>query len=482
MLPSFGEPSAPGALGGSMREAELPSSRKSRVLNLAPEMAKRNAVLLSSLDSRLPVRRLDGFSDLVNYAPMADEPVHRWFPYREGYSTRLVDALVGKMRRDKKILDPFCGCGTTLIAGQRLGFSCYGLEVNPLSVLVTRVKTRHYTMSDRAKLERYKREAENLGRSAPRFKPPDLKIIDRLFHNRILDTLLSLKTFINEIPSEKHREFLMTAWLSILEDVSNVYKEGNGIKYRNRRRTPDGYVAIPLEQWQATAFPSDKHGFVLNRFSEHLWMMIEDLQQLKKYRDADVYNRSATEMDTLSPGSIGFCMFSPPYCNCFNYFKAFKVELWMGGFVQTYEDMQELNRRALRSHVETKLKRPADENIDVVEKFVELIDPEMLWDSRIPQAVRGYFIDMFQVLRNLFRVLRNGARCVMVIGNSAYGGVLIPTDSLIAAIGRTLGFEVESVGIARHLTTSSQQKLVLADRKQFLRESLVVLRKPKWIN
>jgi|HubBroStandDraft_4_1064222.scaffolds.fasta_scaffold02666_9 hypothetical protein len=465
-----------------MREAELPSSRKSRVLHLPPSIARKNSRLLAQLDSDLPVTHLNGFADLVNYAPRADEPVHRWFPYREGYSTRLVDALVEGMPRNQKILDPFCGCGTTLIAGQKLGFRCFGLEVNPLSVLVTRVKTRQYSSSDTSKLERYKKHAENLAKSSPGIEPPGLGIIDKLFHARILETLLALKRFIDGIPTEKHRDFLMTAWLAILEDVSNVYKEGNGIKYRNRKRTPDGYIAIPLDRWQASAFPVDKHGFVLSRFTAHLSLMIEDLRQMEKGGSADVYNESATEMKTLAPSSIGFCMFSPPYCNCFNYFKAFKVELWMGGFVRSYEEMQKLNRRALRSHVETPLNRPADEQIDMVEEFVELIDPEKLWDSRITQAIRGYFVDMFLVMRHLFRTLKGNAKCVMVVGNSAYGGILIPTDSLLAAIGRSLGFSVENIGVARHLTTSSQQKLALEDRKHFLRESVVVLRKPKWIN
>jgi DNA modification methylase len=465
-----------------MRETELPPSRKSRVLRLAPSVAKKNARLLARLDSDLPVTCLSGFSDLVNYAPRADEPVHRWFPYREGYSTRLVSGLIDSMPRNQRILDPFCGCGTTLIAGQKLGFGCDGLEVNPLSVLVTRVKTRHYSSSDRTQLERYKRHAENLAKSSPSLEPPALKIIDRLFHSRILKTLLALRLFIEQIPNDKHREFLMTAWLSILEDVSNVYKEGNGIKYRNRKRTPAGYIPIPLERWQASAFPDDKHEFVLSRFAKHLGLMIDDLRLLTRGGSADVYNHSATEMDILAPSSIGFCMFSPPYCNCFNYFKAFKVELWMGGFVRTYHDIQELNRRALRSHVETPLKRPADEIIELVENFVELIDPDKLWDSRITHAIRGYFVDMFLVMRNLFRVLKGDARCVIVVGNSAYGGILIPTDSLLAAISRPLGFVVESIGVARHLTTSSQQKLLLEDRKAFLRESVVVLRKPKWTN
>jgi hypothetical protein len=461
-----------------MKATELPSSRKSKVLQISPSLKRKNSQLLTTLDAQLPISQLNGFSDLVNYAPKADEPIHRWFPYREGYSTKLVDAFVSKMSRDETILDPFCGCGTTLLAGQKLGFPCSGLEINPLSVLVTKVKTRQYDANDIGALERYRKRTAQLPPSTPASIIPTLKIIDSVFHPRILRTLLALKDFIESIRDIKHQEFLLTAWLSIVEDVSNVYKEGNGIKYRNRKRTPTGYIPIPLKKWQDEAFPADKHKFVLARFNEHLSLMIDDLRRMKACRPADVFNHSATDMGIIEPGSIGFCMFSPPYCNCFNYFKAFKIELWMGGFVKSYEDMQGLNRRAMRSHVETPLRRASDEKIDLVESFVDLIDPKNLWDSRITEAIRGYFVDMFNVMRNLFRVLKARANCVMVIGNSAYGGMLIPTDSIVATISRSLGFEVESVGVARHLTTSSQQKLLLEDRKNFLRESLVVLRKP----
>ena len=39
------------------------------------------------------------------------------------------------------VLDPFCGSGTTLVEAQRLGFRSTGVDVNPISCLITRAKT-----------------------------------------------------------------------------------------------------------------------------------------------------------------------------------------------------------------------------------------------------------------------------------------------------------------------------------------------------
>ncbi len=467
-----------------MATAASPISRKSKVLTIVPADAEKNAILLRKLDQEFPATSLNGFSDLVHYAPSAEEPIHRWFPYREGYSTKLVEELIRSLPKKAKILDPFCGCGTTLLAAQSLGHECLGFDVNPLAILVTRVKTREYSSSDIAALTRYRRSISRLTHKAPVADPPKLEIINRVFHEEILGCLLTIKYFIDQIEHQKQREFLLCGWLSILEAVSNVYKEGNGIKYRNRRRTAAGYFAIPMETWQKDAFPSNKWAFVIKTLTDHLQTMLGDaVERPKRLPTADVLEVSADSDDHgLKPNSIDYAAFSPPYCNCFNYFKTFKIELWMGGFALSYPEMQDLNRRALRSHVETTLIRPHDERIDFVDEFADLIDVKQIWDSRIPEAVRGYFIDMRRVLHSLSSLLKPGGRCAMVVGNSAYGGILIPTDVLLAKIARNLGFEVESIGIARHLTTSSQQKILLQDLKGFLRESLVILRKTDGAN
>ena len=65
----------------------------------------------------------------------------------------------------------------------------------------------------------------------------------------------------------------------------------------------------------------------------------------------------------------------------------------------------------------------------------------------------------------------------IVVGNSAYSGVIIPSDVLIADIAKEIGFTVKNIFVTRHLTTSSQQKQELEVLKNYLRESIVLLEK-----
>lgn len=100
-----------------------------------------------------------------------------------------------------------------------------------------------------------------------------------------------------------------------------------------------------------------------------------------------------------------------------------------------------------------------------------------LWSKRIPDVIAGYFDDMESLLANLFLKTQHNGRVAIVIGNSAYAGIIVPSDLLIAEIGQKIGFSVEKVIVTRHLTTSSQQRKLLTDVKQFMRESIVILRK-----
>jgi DNA modification methylase len=46
----------------------------------------------------------------------------------------VVDAILDSTKRNDIVLDPFLGSGTTLLAAERTGRRCYGIELDPLYV------------------------------------------------------------------------------------------------------------------------------------------------------------------------------------------------------------------------------------------------------------------------------------------------------------------------------------------------------------
>jgi hypothetical protein len=134
-----------------------------------------------------------------------------------------------------------------------------------------------------------------------------------------------------------------------------------------------------------------------------------------------------------------------------------------------------LRKRSLRSHLGAALDSAVVDLPDV-EALIGRIDPaSYAVRMRVPALLRGYFSDMATILRRCRHVLVPGGQCCVVVGNSAYGGVIIPTDQIIARLGLDAGFGEAAVVPVRHLTVAPQQRNELRGREGLMRESIVVL-------
>jgi site-specific DNA-methyltransferase (adenine-specific) len=137
--------------------------------------------------------------------------------------------------------------------------------------------------------------------------------------------------------------------------------------------------------------------------------------------------------------------------------------------------MLELRKSSIRSHLGAALSKQADA-IPIVEELIGLMDRESYaWRMRVPALIRGYFHDMQEVIRASRRLLRPGGKCHIVVGNSAYGGMIVPTDALLAHLGIESGFSSAKITPVRHLTVAPQQRTALRGLENFMRESVVTL-------
>jgi site-specific DNA-methyltransferase (adenine-specific) len=433
------------------------------------------AALLRGIHASVPLRSRPDLAPFVNWKGNATAPIHRWLRYREAYSPHLIEKL---SLRDR-ILDPFCGCGSILIGAAQYGYTSAGIDISPLAVFAARVKL---TPLSRVQLRSIQSFAEGLAASVEKAEPwptPGLSIAGKVFEPVILDTLLRIRSLIeSERPADPGcRDFLHLAWVAILEGVGSYFKEGNGIKYRNRKRLPTGYVRRPEGQWQRDHFGPDQKSFAIGTYLTQLRMMLEDTRHWNKGRWTDqlIIEGNALEMDRLLPGRrFNSVVFSPPYSNRFDYFESMKVELWFGGFVDSYQANNQLRKVSLRSHLGADLSR-SYEPVAPLESLIDRMDrASSSWRMGVPDLLRGYFDDMRLTLKHC-RALLGGGHCFIVVGNSAFAGVIIPTDALLATIGLECGFSNTEILVTRHLTVAPQQRTRLANLQDNMRESVVVL-------
>ncbi len=430
--------------------------------------------LLDDLQSPFPIEQNYDLAPFVHWKGNSSSKIHRWLRYREAYSPELID----KLNLEGRILDPFSGCGSIMVGAAQRGLSSTGVDINPLSTFSTKVKL---TKLKHTEIDQIKKIRSDLKAIIGKHNPsrlPDLSISEKVFEPEILNVVLKSKSAIETIRADNPPigDFLHLAWLESLEKVGSYFKEGNGIKYRNKQRSKGKYKDKKDGEWQLQRFGSDQASFAINCIKSQLDIMIEDTSDWKygTWSKQEVLSGSALKLDKLLPSKkYDSIIFSPPYANRFDYFEAFKVELWFGGFVDSYDDLNKLRKQSLRSHLAAEY-RKNNPVFEELESLINMMDQTASsWRMGVPDLLRGYFQDMHTVLKHCRKLAPNG-RTHVVVGNSAFAGVIIPTDVLTAMIGIRSGFSKAKIIESRHLTVSPQQRALLTGFEGHMRESVVI--------
>lgn len=440
-------------------------------------MVYEDKVFLDNLESRYNVSHDATYADLVHFQKTNDIPFQRWYSYREGYSYKLVENLIKKYNVTGTLLDPFVGSGSSILAGRRMNLKTYGIDVNPLSIFISKVENTEYNDSDIYNIKAELIIFNQLKRDM-QIRTTNFELASKYFNKDILQTMLQLKEHINSISNSKTRDVFFLSWLSILESVSNVKKEGNGLKYKNRKRTKSGYINIPIENWENDNFPNNKFIYISDKIVNNIKKIIEDISKndINAPKSTMILGSSIENVLEV-PEQLELTVFSPPYVNFFDYFEIHKMELWLGDFINDQNDLRKLKRTGMRSNASASVAKSLTNSNDSVKHLTDLLETKNLWSNRIPPVIAGYFDDMENLLRNLYEKTMIGGIVAIVVGNSAYAGILVPSDLLIAEIGEKIGFNVEKIVVTRHLTTSSQQRKYLHDVMNFMRESILIFRK-----
>jgi DNA modification methylase len=394
---------------------------------------------------------------LVNFSKTKNLPIHRWFYYQEGYSPELIKKVLKylNLNGSTHLFDPFAGSGTSLVAAKELGIKATGIEINPFSCHMAISKTQNYSEEEINILENF--EVPNYKPLKKLFEKYELSIIENLFEIENFEKIELIKKKIELEKNSKVKSILFTTLLCILQQVSYYKKAGNGLKKKRIYKSVDTFEAFKFK----------------------LDEIISDIKLNNNKNKTVIINDNCLNINNHKIDEIDISIFSPPYANCFDYYEVYKIELWIGEFVKSYEELRNLRKAALTSNLNADLKKKTKivTTSKVLIPIIDYLNNTKLWDNKIPKMLNAYFSEMEQLLVSLFEKTKKGGYCVVVVGNSSYGGLAVPTDIILAEIGKNLGFTVQEIIVARRNETSSQQYSKIGNLIEFVRESLIIFKK-----
>lgn len=277
------------------------------------------------------------------------------------------------------VLDPMIGCGTTAVEALLLGRHCAGMDVNPLALLLTRVKCRRVPEAGaRDALASLLLRAAKTHRKTP----PDAGLWPqsiRTLHWFLPETchwLQILRECIDEIESQRQRELFRVAYAGIIRRVSRATTEQGRLFLDAETAEPD-----PRPRFEAAAEQAIR---LTSSLPSHQFQL-------------DLREGSCAGQD-LSDLAVPLIICHPPYFNLYRYSSVTALEsAWLG------YDIRAIQKKEIRE----------------------------FFKVGKPQNVTRYVEDMQAALRNISRALRPGGVLALMAGDTAIHGRRIQTTRLL---------------------------------------------------
>lgn len=326
---------------------------------------------------------------------------HGLHPYPAKFIPHIPRALLARYaRRGLPVLDPMCGSGTTLVEAAASGFQALGVDINPVAVLVSKVKTTPLDAADRLEAERVAAALEAaasrfagdpgaLPAAAAQADVPAFPNRSLWFSDAVALELAHARSLVRGARRRRARDLGLCAFSAILVSVSNQESETR-------------WCAKPrvLRLGEATARLAQK--------------LRDSLARVHAFASLDPAPALVTEANARAlpfpSASVGLVVSSPPYANSHDYYLYNKLRLfWLGRQVAPVQAAEIGSRNR---------------------------------HSDLKEPIERYVAEMTEVLAEARRCLVRRGKAVLVVGDSVVRGELFHMDRVFAEMGRRVGLAV----------------------------------------
>lgn len=424
------------ALNGRAVSARLQERSKQRTKgngkgNFSPFPVDTSAIL-SSLTRRYQESKqpIDvQFRKLVHWIKPGERATHYLHPYPGKLLPHIAHFFLATdayADHEQVVLDPFAGSGTVALETVLSGRKALYADCNPLSRLVTAVKTRALAPTG---IETASEQVfSSFARSRAR-KPPDVVNIDKWYDAEVIGRLVRLRAAIGGLSSGPERALMLATFSAVARKCSNADPRFSvPVRYRpgDAPTLPD-----PIELFETQLAANCARLAVLPGVSG-LGEAVGAGCDARALEDADG--------SRLADGSVGMVISSPPYAGAQKYVRASSLSLGWLDMVPVSE-LRALEERTIgrEHHAKASWGVGCPSGIACADALISDIARENPSRATI---VAVYLAEMRDALREAVRVLRSDGHLVLVIGDNTVCGRRFPSSEYLRDMLEGMGMRV----------------------------------------
>jgi DNA modification methylase len=369
-------------------------------------------------------------------------PVHNWYKFTAGFSYKFVESILEDetKRKNPIVFEPFAGCGTTLVSSQKKQVKAVGNEGQEFMLDIIKAKLNWdideiECMKNMRQLDKYVKDRLTSFDIEKNTHP----LLQSLYSPETLRILYLIRDGVKEVESEKIKLFFKLG-LSQIMHKSAIHPIAIPYISRTKKLANSGH---PWEKFQATIF-----------------QMLLDIKPLKDIScSSDIYLQDSRYINSqIENASCNVCITSPPYLNNLDYGEVSKVHTHFFDITNNWNDITTKVRHNLVTGATTHY-RESEFDLDIFkdsefsqnnksvitnlsEKFFQIrnIAKDRKGKKSFDILMMHYFEDMYNVLKEIKRVLETNSKAYLILGDSAPYGVYVPTTEILGEISKSVGF------------------------------------------
>lgn len=405
--------------------------------------------------------------------------VHGLHDYKGKFNPQVVKAILNYLALGRgRVLDPFCGSGTTLVECAHTGVSAVGCDVNPLAVFIANAKLAALTISPDDLLDSAKRvgravsnrtvetPAGDAGRSEylrTWFPPENFAVIEML-HAAIQ---------CEESPVNK-------VLVAIVSDLLREYSWQEPIDLRIRRRKSAPPAATLLSKFLR----------ICEKLSARIKAAQDVLGRLEPSCRAILANSQSLTRHQIGTGKpLDGAVTSPPYATALPYIDTQRLSLvWLGLVAPKLLprlQAQLIGSREFHGDYDRNWDERLVLNSDALPRrmhaFCEelrssLTEQDGFRRKAVPLLLYRYMVGMRAMFRSVAAILKQKAPFALIVGHNhtVLGGrrIDINTPAILAELASTAGYDLQE-----RMELQTYQRYGLHQKNAIGKEELIILRR-----